>query len=48
MAEKSKSVALGYNLGPVVAEVQYGMYDNGKGVDTADFDVIYARLTTKF
>jgi len=48
MAEKSKSVALGYNLGPVAAEVQYGMFENGKGVDTADFDIIYARLSTRF
>lgn len=48
MDEKFRGIALGYNLGPVVAEVQYGQYQNAKGVDTADFDSMYARLTTKF
>jgi hypothetical protein len=46
--EKYKGIALGYNLGPVVAEVQYGQYQNAKGVDESDFDSLYARLTTKF
>jgi hypothetical protein len=46
--EKYRSVALGYNLGPVVAEVQYGQFQNAKGVGTADFTSTYARLTTKF
>jgi hypothetical protein len=46
--EKAKSVSLGYNLGPVVAEVQYGTFDNLKGISGADSDVVYARLITKF
>ncbi len=46
--EKAKTVALGYNLGPVVAEVQYGTFENAKGVSGADSDVFYARLLTKF
>lgn len=48
MDEKFKGVAIGYNLGAVVAEAQYGQYQNAKGIDTADFDVMFARLTTKF
>ena len=48
MDEKYRSIALGYNLGPVVAEAQYGQYQNAKGIDTADFDVMFARLSTKF
>jgi hypothetical protein len=46
--EKAKTVALGYNLGPVVAEVQYGLFENAKGVSGADSDVFFARLLTKF
>ena len=46
--EKAKTVALGYNLGPVVAEVQYGTFDNAKGVNGADADVVFARFITKF
>jgi hypothetical protein len=46
--EKYKGIALGYNLGPVVAEVQYGQFQNAKGVGEADFTSTYARLTTKF
>jgi len=46
--EKAKTVALGYNLGPVVAEVQYGQFENAKGVAGADSDVFFARLLTKF
>ena len=46
--DKFKGIALGYNLGPVVAEAQYGQYANAKGVDGADSDVYYARLSTKF
>jgi predicted porin len=46
--EKYRSIALGYNLGPVVAEVQYGQYQNAKGIDTADFNSTFARLSTKF
>ena len=46
--EKARSVALGYNLGPVVAEIQYAKYENAKGVDTADFSTTFAKLSTKF
>jgi len=46
--EKAKTVALGYNLGPVVAEVQYGTFENLKGVAGADSEVVYARFITKF
>ena len=46
--EKAKTVALGYNLGPVVAEIQYGTFENLKGVAAADSDVVYARFITKF
>jgi len=46
--EKAKTVALGYNLGPVVAEVQYGTFENAKGISGADSDVFFARLLTKF
>jgi predicted porin len=46
--EKAKTVALGYNLGPVVAEVQYGTFDNAKGVNGADSEVVFARFITKF
>ena len=46
--EKAKTVALGYNLGPVVAEVQYGQFENVLNVAGADSDVFFARLLTKF
>ena len=46
--EKAKTVALGYNLGPVVAEVQYGTFDNLKGAVGADAEIVYARFITKF
>jgi hypothetical protein len=46
--EKAKTVALGYNLGPVVAEIQYGTFENLKGANGADSEVVYARFITKF
>ena len=46
--EKAKTVALGYNLGPVVAEIQYGTFENLKGAVGADSEVVYARFVTKF
>ena len=46
--EKAKTVALGYNLGPVVAEIQYGTFENLKGAGGADSEVVYARFLTKF
>jgi hypothetical protein len=47
--DKYMGVAIGYNLGPVVAEAQYGSYENPKGQNVdMDYDVFYARLSTKF
>jgi hypothetical protein len=46
--EKAKLVSLGYNLGPVVAEIQYGTFEDLKGIAGADSDVVYARFITKF
>ena len=46
--EKAKTVALGYNLGPVVAEIQYGTFDNLKGAVGADAEIVFARFITKF
>jgi len=46
--EKAKTIALGYNLGPVVAEVQYGQFENVLNAAGADSDVFFARLLTKF
>ena len=46
--EKAKTVALGYNLGPVVAEIQYGTFDNLKGAVGADSEIVFARFITKF
>ncbi len=47
--EKYMGVAIGYNLGPVVAEAQIGQFENPKGVNSAsDFNVFYTRLSTKF
>ena len=47
--DKYMGVAIGYNLGPVVAEAQYGSFENAKGVSAnTDFDVFYARLSAKF
>jgi hypothetical protein len=47
-SEKAKTVSLGYNLGPVVAEIQYGTFEDLKGIAGADADVVYARFITKF
>jgi hypothetical protein len=47
-SEKAKTVSLGYNLGPVVAEIQYGTFENLKGLAAADSDVVFARFITKF
>ena len=48
---ESKSIALGYNLGPVVLTAQYAKTENvtGKGADeTDDYDVAIIRASTKF
>jgi len=47
--DKYMGVAIGYNLGPVVAEAQYGSFENPKGVAVdEDYNVFYARLSTRF
>jgi len=48
--EKVKSIAVGYNMGPVVLVGQYGKVDNqgGSTLDTKDGDVMYLQLSTKF
>jgi hypothetical protein len=44
----TRSIALGYSLGPVALSAQYGKVDNMGGVATADANVIYMALTTAF
>jgi hypothetical protein len=48
--EKVKSIAVGYNMGPVVLVAQYGQVENQAGLtDTnRDGDVVYLQLSTKF
>jgi hypothetical protein len=48
--EKVKSVAVGYNMGPVVLVAQYGKVDgkNGLVAETSEGDVVYLQLSTKF
>ena len=46
--EKTKSIALGYSLGPVALSAQYGRVDNMGGTATADANVYYMSLTTAF
>jgi len=48
--EEVKSVAVGYNLGPVVVLAQYGQVDGkaGSAAATNDGDVVYLQLSTKF
>lgn len=48
--EKVKSVAVGYNMGPVVLVGQYGKVDGKFGSVDADAegDVLYLQLSTKF
>jgi hypothetical protein len=48
---ESKSIALGYNLGPVALTAQYAKTENITGVGATandDFDVAIVRLSTKF
>jgi len=48
--EKVKSVAVGYNMGPVVLVGQYGKVDGKEGsvATSAEGDVLYLQLSTKF
>ena len=48
--EKVKSLAVGYNMGPVVVVAQYGDVENqaGSTANTSDGNVAYIQLSTKF
>jgi hypothetical protein len=46
--EMTRSIALGYSLGPVALSAQYGQVDNMGGTTTADANVYYLALTTAF
>ena len=48
--EKVKSIAIGYNMGPVVLVGQYGQVESMSGTAAAanDGDVLYLQLSTKF
>jgi hypothetical protein len=45
---KMKSVAVGYNLGPVAVSVQAAQLENYTGASGVDADVLYLRASTKF
>ena len=45
---KSKSVAIGYNLGAVALTAQAAQLENYTGVANVDADVLYLRASTKF
>ena len=45
---KSKSIALGYNLGPVAASAQYAKGSDVNNTSGEDMDVLYLRLSTAF
>jgi hypothetical protein len=45
---KSKSIALGYSLGPVALTAQAAKLDSFSGVAGTDADVLYLRVSTKF
>lgn len=45
---KSKSIALGYNLGPVAATAQYAKGSDVNNVSGEDMDVLYLKLSTAF
>ena len=48
--EKVKSIAVGYNMGPVALVAQYGQVEGqaGSAASTADGDVAYIIISTKF
>jgi hypothetical protein len=45
---KSTSIALGYNLGPVAASIQYAKGEDITNTTNTDMDVMYLRLSTAF
>ncbi len=46
--EKTKSIAVGYSLGPVALSAQYGRVENMNGAADADANVMFMSLTTAF
>jgi hypothetical protein len=46
--EKTKSIAVGYSLGPVALSAQYGKVESMGGVATKDANVLFMALTTAF
>ena len=46
--EMTRSIALGYSLGPVALSAQYGKVDNMGGLQDKDANVYYMSLTTAF
>jgi len=46
--ERTRSIALGYSLGPVALSAQYGTVSSMGGTDTKDANVYYMALTTAF
>ena len=45
---KMKSIAVGYNLGPVAVSAQAAQLENYTGASGVDADVLYLRASTKF
>jgi hypothetical protein len=45
---KSRSIAVGYNLGAIALTAQAAKLDNYTGTDGVDADVLYLRASTKF
>jgi len=43
-----KSIAIGYNLGPVALTAQAAQLENYTGTSGDDADVLYLRASTKF
>ena len=46
--ETTKSIAVGYSLGPVALSAQYGRVENMNGAADADANVLFMGLTTAF
>jgi hypothetical protein len=46
--ETTKSIAVGYSLGPVALSAQYGRVENMNGAADADANVMFMSLTTAF
>jgi predicted porin len=46
--EKTKAVAIGYNLGPVTIQAQYRDIENNSGAETLDGKIGGVKISTKF